>query len=121
MNCLADAPGRVEELMRLDKLSRLVVSYFLKHISVGEIVAVMDLREEVRRRVREGEKDLVQENESVFIEREVMRVLMELVRKGVLYYRNGVYSLSPWLIELVKKRFGGLNPGVPKPLEKLVE
>jgi len=111
----------IAELRRLNKLESLVLSYFLRHISVGEIIAVIDLREEVKKRLREGERDIVSETEDVLIEREILLTIAQLVRKNILTYRNGAYSLSKWLMELVRSKFGGLNPGVSKPIEKLLE
>ncbi|WP_084322096.1 PolB1-binding protein PBP2 family protein [Desulfurococcus amylolyticus] len=111
----------INRLRSLSRLERIIVNYFLRHISAGDIIAVLDIREEVKKKIREGDRDLLPETEDTLIEVEVRRVLAELVREGILYHRNGVYSLSPWLVELVKKKFGRLRPGEFKPLEKLLE
>ncbi|MCY0868692.1 MAG: hypothetical protein OWQ48_05640 [Desulfurococcus sp.] len=116
------SPANPPELRELSRLERLVLSYFLKHISVGEIIAIVDLREEIKRRIREGERDLVPGVEDpAELEREIIRVLIELVKKNILYYRNGAYSLSPWLMKRVQEKYKSLQPGSPKPLEKILE
>lgn len=108
-------------LLSLNKLERLILDYFITNISVGEIIAVIELRELVKRKYKMGERDLVSEPDDAIIEREITAELAYLVRKSILSYGNGAYSLSPWLREVLKKKFGKLSPGKSKPLEELLK
>jgi hypothetical protein len=111
----------LKELLSLGKLEKLVMEYFLKHISAGEIVAILDLKEEVKKRLSLGEQGLVSEPEDAVIVRELYVTLASLIKRGFLVYNNGVYRLSDWIISALKSKLGGLYPGRSKPIEKLVE
>jgi hypothetical protein len=111
----------IRELLNLSKLERLIMEYFLKHISVGEVVAVLDIKEEVKRRAKQGETGLVDELEDAIIAREVYVALAMLVKNGFLEYRNGVYKLAQWIIDVIKAKKGGLYPGTPKSLSELLD
>ncbi|MCI4461436.1 MAG: hypothetical protein JHC12_00525 [Thermogladius sp.] len=114
-------PGDVKlrDILGMGRLERIVMEYFVKNISVGEIIALIELREEVKRRVARGERDLVPELDDVVIEREISRTISKLISAGYLEYKGGVYNLSKPLIEELKRRFNRLDPGVPKNLENL--
>ncbi len=111
----------LREILGLSRLERLVVEYFIKHISAGEIIAVLDLKEEVKKRLSMGETDLVSEAEDAVIVRELYIALASLVKKDFLVYNNGVYRLSDWIIQEIKSKLGSLQPGKSKPLEKILE
>lgn len=117
---MSGAP-RLKDILRMGKLERLVMEYFVKNISVGEIIAMVELREEVKRRVKAGETDLVSEPDDVIIEREIFRAISNLIRSGYLEYKGGVYNLSKPIISELKSKIGGLEPGIPKNLSKLAE
>ena len=110
---------KLRDILAMGRLERIVMEYFVKNISVGEIIALIELREEVKRRVARGEKDLVPELDDVVIEREISRIISKLISAGYLEYKGGVYNLSKPLIEELKRRFNRLDPGVPKNLENL--
>ncbi|MEM0217985.1 MAG: hypothetical protein QW123_00900 [Desulfurococcaceae archaeon] len=110
----------LEDVLRLGKLERLIMEYFIRHISAGDIIAVLDLKEEVKKRARMGEVDLVSELDDAFIVKELYVKLALLVKDGFLEYRNGVYRLPQWIIDIIKSKKGGLYPGVPKSLEELL-
>ncbi|WP_434731584.1 hypothetical protein WLZ34_01375 [Thermogladius sp. KZ2Tp1] len=114
-------PGEVKlkDVLSMGRLERIVMEYFIKNISVGEIIALIELREEVKRRASRGERDLVPELDDVVIEREVSRVISRLITAGYLEYKGGVYNLSKPLIEELKKKLGRLDPGIPKNIESL--
>lgn len=111
----------LREVLQLSKLERLVMEYFLKHISAGDIIAVLDLKEEVKKRVKNGETDLVSELEDAIIVRELYIALALLVKKGFLEYANGAYKLPKWIIDVIKAKKGGLHPGVSKDLSELLD
>ncbi|WP_440059123.1 PolB1-binding protein PBP2 family protein [Thermogladius sp. 4427co] len=112
---------KLKDILRMNKLERIVMEYFVKNISVGEIIALIELREEVKKRVQKGEKDLVLEPDDVIIEREISKVISKLISEGYLEYKAGVYNLSKKLIEELKKKYGRLDPGVPKNIASLAE
>jgi len=111
----------VREILSLNKLERVVMEYFLRHISAGEIIAALDLKEEVKKRAKQGEADLVSELEDAIIVREVYVAMALLVKKGFLEYRNGAYRLADWIIEVIKAKKGSLQPGVPKSIQELLD
>ncbi|MEM0224835.1 MAG: hypothetical protein QXS24_00515 [Desulfurococcaceae archaeon] len=111
----------IKEILSLSKLERLIMDYFIKHISAGEIIAILDLKEDVKKRIKQGETDLVSEPEDAIIVREIQITLAMLVKKGFLEYRNGVYRLADWIINTVKNKKGSLYPGIPKSLQDLID
>ncbi len=111
-----EKPG-LKDILKLSKLERFVMEYFLKHISVGEITATIEMREEIKRL---GDRELVPDLDDVVIEVEIGKTLGRLVRKGFLEYSSGCYNLAPQLREELKSKLGGLRPGYPKKLEDLV-
>lgn len=111
----------MRDLMKLGKLERLIMEYFLRHISAGEIIAIIDLREEVKKRVRSGETNLVSELDDAVIEKELHVKLALLVMEGYLESRNGVYRLAQWIIDALKAKKHRLMPGVPKNIEELLD
>ncbi len=106
------------DILKLGGLERFIMDYFLKHISAGEIVAIIEMREEIKRHKRE---DLVPEIDDVIIEMELSKALSRLVRKGLLEYSSGCYNLAPELREIIKKKYGGYSPGIEKKPEDLLE
>lgn len=111
----------LREILTLDKLERLIMEYFIRHISVGEIVAALDLKEEVKKKARQGETDLVSELEDAIIVKEIYITMAMLVRKGFLEYRNGAYRLADWIISIIKTKKGSLYPGMFKSLQELLD
>jgi len=107
-----------KDILQLPKLERLIMEYFIKHISVGEIIAVLELRDEVKRL---KDPELVPELDDVVIEMEIGKALARLVEKGFLEHVAGCYSLAPHLRAKISEKFGGLHPGVPKDLSKLID
>ena len=110
----------IRELITLSKLEKLVVEYFLRHVSAGEIIAVLDLKEEVKKRARQGEKDLVSELEDAIIIKELYVILAMLVKNGYLEYKNGVYRLSQWIINYIKARKSVFYPGLIKSIKDII-
>lgn len=102
----------------LTKLERLILEYFARHISVGEIIAVIDLREEVKRL---RDPDLVSEFDDPVIEMEINKALARLVEKGYLERASGCFNLSESLRKKIIERYGSLKPGEPKALEKILD
>jgi hypothetical protein len=94
------------------------MEYFLKNISAGEIISIIELREEIKRL---KDTDLVPEIDDVIIEMEVGKALARLVRKGFLEYNEGCYNLAPSLREELLRKLGDLKPGINKKLEELVD
>jgi hypothetical protein len=111
----------IREILSLNKLERIIMEYFIKHISAGEIIAALDIKEEVKKRAKQGETDIVSELEDAIILREVNVAMALLANKGFLEYKNGVYKLAPWIIEIIKTKKGGLYPGQPKSLKELLD
>jgi len=107
-----------KDILKLSKLERLIMEYFIKHVSVGEIIAVFELRDEVKRL---KDPELVPEFDDVVIEMEISRALARLIEKGFLERGSGCYNLAPHLRAKLIEKFGGLNPGFPKDWKKLVE
>ncbi|HEC96249.1 MAG TPA: hypothetical protein ENI59_01050 [Euryarchaeota archaeon] len=107
----------LRDILRLGKLERLVMNYFLKHISAGEIIAIIELREEIKR-LRDPE--LVPEFDDVIIELEIGKAINKLLREGFIEYRSGCYNLAKHLREELKKKLGDLKPGFSKNIEELV-
>jgi len=107
-----------KEILKLSKLERLIMEYFIKHISVGEIIAVLELRDEVKRR---RDPELVPELDDVVIEFEINRALARLVEKGFLEHTTGCYNLAEHLRKKIIEKIGELRPGISKDLEKLID
>lgn len=118
---LSEMSRSIKEVQTLSKLERLIIEYFIRHISAGEIIAVLDLKEEVKKRVKQGESDLIGEIEDAIIVKELYITMAMLVRKGFLNYRNGVYKLADWIINIIKAKKGGLYPGIQKSLNELLD
>ncbi|MET1160569.1 MAG: hypothetical protein ABWW65_06360 [Thermoprotei archaeon] len=106
-----------KDILSLNKLERLIMEYFLKHISVGEIIAVIELREEVKRR---RDPELVPEFDDAIIEIEINKALARLVEKGFLEHIGGCYNLAEHLRKKLIEKLGSLNPGISKDLNKLI-
>lgn len=107
-----------QDILKLSKLERLIMNYFIKHISAGEIIAVLELREEVK---RIKDPDLVPEFDDVIIEMEINKALARLVEKGFLEHIGGCYNLAEHLRLKIMEKLGGLNPGISKNLDKLLD
>ncbi|MEM1629020.1 MAG: hypothetical protein QXP02_02375 [Desulfurococcaceae archaeon] len=111
----------IREILGLSKLERVIMEYFIRHISVGEIIALIDLKEEIKKRIKDGEEDIVRERDDILIAKEIDITMALLVKKGFLVYRNGVYSLSQWIIDIIKSKKGGLYPGMAKSINELLD
>jgi len=111
----------LREILSLSKLERVIMEYFIRHISAGEIIAALDIKEEIKKRAKRGETDIVRELDDAIILREVNIAMALLASKGFLEYRNGVYKLAPWIIEIIKAKKKGLFPGQPKSLKELLD
>ncbi|MEZ0393638.1 MAG: hypothetical protein ABWK00_01130 [Desulfurococcaceae archaeon] len=111
----------VKALLGLDKLEKIVMEYFFKNVSVGEVIALIELKDELRRRQRSGELTIAAgSDEEAAIERELRKAIANLMRLGLLEYRLGSYNLSQSLREYVKRKLGKLEPGTSKDLMKLL-
>lgn len=102
----------------LTKLEKLVLDYFIRHISVGEIIAVIDLREEVKR-LRDPE--MVSEFDDPVIEMEINKAIARLVEKGYLERATGCFNLCERLRRRIIEKYGSLKPGEPKPLNDIID
>jgi len=91
----------LKDIKKLPKLQQLVMDYFIKYISVGEVVAIIELREQIKAL---RDPDLVPEFDDVIIEIHISRALADLVEKGFLERAEGVYNLAPQLREELKQR-----------------
>ena len=91
----------LKDIKKLPKLHQLVMDYFIKYISVGEVVAIIELREQIKAL---RDPDLVPEFDDVIIEIHISRALADLVEKGFLERAEGVYNLAPQLREELKQR-----------------
>jgi len=107
-----------KDILKLSKLERLIMDYFIKHISVGEIIAVLEIREEVKRL---RDPDLVPEFDDVVIEMEINKALSKLVEKGFLEHVSGCYNLATHLRNKMKEKLKSLDPGITKDLNKLID
>ncbi|MCD6301352.1 MAG: hypothetical protein J7L82_04700 [Staphylothermus sp.] len=107
----------LRDILKLNKLERLVMDYFLKHISAGEIIAIIELREEIKRL---KDPDLVPEFDDVVIELEIGKAINKLLKEGFIEYRSGCYNLAKHLREELKRKIGDLKPGFSKDTEKLI-
>ncbi len=92
---------KLKDIEKLPKLHRLVMEYFIKYISVGELAAIIDLREQIKAL---GDTEIVPEIDDVIIEIYVSRALGDLVRQGFLEKVEGVYNLAPHLREELKQK-----------------
>lgn len=104
-------------IRELSKLEKLILEYFVRHISVGEIIAVIDLREEVKRL---RDPDLVSEFDDPVIEMEINKAIARLVEKGYLERATGCYNLSENLRRKIIEKYGSLRPGEPKSLNDIL-
>ena|GEM_PF-680078 len=112
-----DLPG-VKDILSLPKLERLIMDYFLKHISAGEIISVIEIREEIKRL---KDPDLVPEFDDVIIELTVNRAIARLVRKKFLVHESGCYNVNERIREEIKKAYGELRPGFSKDIYEILE
>jgi len=103
----------------LNSIEKTIMEYFLKNISVGEIIAVIDLREEVKKKIRSGELAYGEVDDAV-IERDLLTIITSLIKRGFLEYNMGVFNLAGWIRDYLKKKYKSLDPGVSKSLEKIV-
>lgn len=90
-----------EDIKKLPKLHRLIMDYFLKYISAGELVAIIEIREQVK---MSRDPELVPEFDDIIIEREISRALAYLVEHGFLEHKEGCYNLAEHFREELKKR-----------------
>jgi hypothetical protein len=111
----------IREILSLSKLERIIMEYFIRHISAGEIIAALDIKEEIKKRAKQGEIDIVSELDDTIILREVSIAMALLASRGFLEYSSGVYKLAPWIIEVIRAKKKGLYPGQPKSLRELLE
>jgi len=111
----------IRDILSLSKLERIIMEYFVRHISAGEIIAALDIKEEIKKRAKQGETDIVSELDDTIILREVSIAMALLASRGFLEYRAGVYKLAPWIIEVIRAKKKGLYPGQPKSLRELLE
>lgn len=109
----------IKELLSLNNIEKLIMEYFLRNISVGEIIAILDLREEVKKKVKTGELQYSETDDSV-IERDLLTIMTSLIKRGFLEYNMGVFNLAGWIREYLKKKYKSLETGVSKSLEKIV-
>ncbi len=91
---------RLEDINKLPKLHRLIMNYFMKYISVGELIAIIELREQVKSL---KDPELVPEFDDIIIEREISRAIAYLVEHGYLEHGEGCYNLPEHLREELKK------------------
>lgn len=92
----------LKDIERLPKLERIVMNYFMKHISVGEIIAIVELRELIKSMNDPG---LDIERDDIIIERAITKALASLVEKGFLEHAEGCYNLPEHLRkEIMRKR-----------------
>ncbi len=91
----------LEDVKKLPKLHRLIMDYFIKYISAGELVAIIEIREQVKTL---RDPDLVPEFDDIIIEREISRALMYLVEHNYLEHREGCYNLAEHLREELKEK-----------------
>ncbi|OYT39120.1 MAG: hypothetical protein B6U89_04670 [Desulfurococcales archaeon ex4484_58] len=110
-------PG-LKDILGLPKLERLIMEYFIKHISVGEIIAVLELRDEIKRL---KDPELVPEFDDIIIELEINKALARLVEKGFLEHVGGCYNLAEHLRREIKEKLGSLQPGISKNLNELIK
>ncbi len=112
-----ELPG-VKDILSLPKLERLIMEYFLKHISAGEIISIIEIREEIKR-LRDPE--LVPEFDDVIIELTVNRAIARLVGKKFLVHESGCYNLNERIREEIKRAYGELRPGFSKDIHEILE
>jgi len=92
----------LEDIEKLPKLEKIIMEYFLKHISVGEIAALIDIRETIKNL---NDPEINIEKDDVVIELAVSRALARLVEEGFLEHVGGCYNLATHLREeLIKKK-----------------
>lgn len=88
----------LRDVENLPKLEKTIMEYFLKHISVGEIIAIIELRETIKH-MNDPELNV---GDDVLIEMNISRAIARLVEKGFLEHAEGCYNLAPQLIEELK-------------------
>ncbi|MCC6053412.1 MAG: hypothetical protein LM569_04360 [Desulfurococcaceae archaeon] len=121
MSSTSSSGRSIREILSLSKLERIIMEYFIRHISAGEIIAALDIKEEIKKRAKQGEIDIVSELDDTIILREVSIAMALLASRGFLEYSSGVYKLAPWIIEVIRAKKKGLYPGQPKSLRELLE
>lgn len=121
MSSTSSSGRSIRDILSLSKLERIIMEYFVRHISAGEIIAALDIKEEIKKRAKQGEIDIVSELDDTIILREVSIAMALLASRGFLEYRAGVYKLAPWIIEVIRAKKKGLYPGQPKSLRELLE
>ena len=121
MSSTSSSGRSIRDILSLSKLERIIMEYFVRHISAGEIIAALDIKEEIKKRAKQGETDIVSELDDTIILREVSIAMALLASRGFLEYRAGVYKLAPWIIEVIRAKKKGLYPGQPKSLRELLE
>ncbi|MCD6487818.1 MAG: hypothetical protein J7K21_01150 [Desulfurococcales archaeon] len=102
----------LKDIEKLPKLEKLIMEYFLKYISAGEIITIIDLRETIKS-MRDPE--LVPEFDDVIIEISLTRAIARLVKEGFLEHTEGCYNLAPHLREELKKT-GKYKPSLSRTL-----
>ncbi|WP_413743234.1 PolB1-binding protein PBP2 family protein [Thermosphaera chiliense] len=102
----------------MNSIEKLIMEYFLKNISVGEIIAIIDLREEIKKRARSGEL-VYREIDDAVIERDLLTIITSLIKRGFLEYNMGVFNLAGWIRDYLKKKYKSLDAGVFKSIDKL--
>ncbi len=110
-------PG-FKDVLSLSKLERLIMEYFIKHISAGEIITVIELRDEIKRL---RDPDLVPEFDDIIIELEINKAIARLIEKGFLEHTGGCYNLAEHLRKKIREKYGELYPGRSKDLNELIE
>ncbi len=90
----------LNDIENLPKLEKIIMEYFLKHISVGEIIAVIELREIIK---HTKDPELNIEEDDVVIEMNISKALARLVEKGFLEHAEGCYNLAQHLREELKE------------------
>lgn len=118
---MSEVSHLIEKMRNLNKRERLIMDYFTRQISAGEIIAVLDLKEEVKKRVKMGETDLVAELDDAVITRDIYIDLALLVKQGLLEYRNGVYKLPQSIIDIIRQKKKRATPGILKSLNELLK
>ncbi|MGB9827930.1 MAG: PolB1-binding protein PBP2 family protein [Thermosphaera sp.] len=102
----------------MNSIEKLIMEYFLKNISVGEIIAIIDLREEIKKRAKSGELAYGEIDDAV-IERDLLTIITSLIKRGFLEYNMGVFNLAGWIRDYLKKKYKSLEAGVFKSIDKL--
>ncbi len=91
----------LKDIEKLSKLEKIIMDYFMKYISVGEIIALVELRE-ILKNLDSSEINI--EKDDVIIEITISKTLANLVEKGFLEHEEGCYNLASHLREELKKK-----------------